>query len=269
MEKHLISFACKIKILFFAIMMILNLLSVETNSAGINFDYPLFLKLKPQEFGQIIFRYMPDKNEQGFYWNYTDNDQDVIWLDSTYTKTTLTDGNYYLSRKGITRVNVLEKKIIDHKQYEIPWMIVFEGTADKFGVNSISFFPTMPEIDGDICFRESFNVCEFLPFKSLTKVGISFKEICEKKFSAGNFEKVYILSHTNKKSVYGIWGTKSISGFSSSSFKLVELGNEKEICENLMGGWMVVKKHPRLLFLSSIQRILQKTYYYVARVLQF
>lgn len=208
------------------------------NSADVAPQYPALLKLKQQELGQLVFRFMPDKDDQGFSWNYRANDSNVIWLDKSYIETKLDDGTYYSSRKGIARVNVLgiKGKYLDHKEYEIPWAIIFEGAVGKFGVDSISFYPAMPERDGDICFGEGFSGCEFSPFKSLTKAGIKFKKICEKQLSAGNFEKAYILSNVQKKSVYGIWGASSGSGGSSNSFKLVELGNEKGMCKDLMGG---------------------------------
>ncbi|PJG67838.1 hypothetical protein [Acinetobacter seifertii] len=211
---------------------------MSAKSADVTVKYPALLKLKQQEFGQLIFKFMPDKDDQGFSWNYRANDPDVIWLDKSYIETKLEDDTDYSSRKGVTRVNVLGVKstYLDHKEYETPWAIIFEGTTGKFGVNSISFYPAMPERDGDICFGEGFKNCEFSPFKSLTKAGISFKKICEKQSSAGNFEKAYILSATNKKSVYGIWGGSSGSGGSSNEFKLIELGREKEMCKNLMGG---------------------------------
>ncbi|MGU3310608.1 hypothetical protein [Acinetobacter sp. M5A5_2a] len=208
------------------------------NSAEVTVQYPALLKLRQQEFGQLVLKFMPDKNDQEFYWNYRANDPNVIWLDKSYIETKLDDGTYYSSRKGIARVNVLgiKGKYLDHKEYEIPWAIMFEGMVGKFGVDSISFYPAMPEREGDICFGEGFSDCEFSPFKSLSKAGISFKKICDKQFSAGNFEKAYILSKNSKKSVYGIWGASSGSGGSSNSFKLVSLGNEKEMCKNLMGG---------------------------------
>lgn len=41
----------------------------------------------------------------------------------------------------VLRVNVLgvKGKYLDHKEYEIPWAIIFEGTVGKFGVDTISF----------------------------------------------------------------------------------------------------------------------------------
>ncbi|MFX9085444.1 hypothetical protein ABTN62_20540, partial [Acinetobacter baumannii] len=77
------------------------------NSADIAPQYPALLKLKQQELGQLVFRFMPDKDDQGFSWNYRANDPNVIWLDKSYIETKLDDGTYYSSRKGIARVNVL------------------------------------------------------------------------------------------------------------------------------------------------------------------
>ncbi|MDV7503955.1 hypothetical protein R4512_12560 [Acinetobacter baumannii] len=207
-------------------------------SENVSVQYPALLKLKQQELGQLIFKFMPNKDDQNFSWNYRANDPNVIWMDKSYIETKLDDGTYYSSRKGIARVNVLgvNGKYLDHKEYEIPWAIIFEGTVGKFGVDTISFYPAMPERDGDICFGEGFRDCEFSPFKSLTKAGISYKKICERQLSAGNFEKAYILSANKKKSVYGVWGASSGSGGSSNTFKLIQLGNEKKMCKNLMGG---------------------------------
>lgn len=232
-------FNFEIKMRNFIVALTLSLSPIiSANSADFTVQYPTLLKLKQQEFGQLVFKFMPNKNDQKFYWNYRANDPDVIWLDKSYIENKLDDGSYYSSRKGIARVNVLgiKGKYLDHKEYEMPWAIMFEGKVGKFGVDSISFYPAMPERDGDICFGEGFSDCEFSPFKSLAKAGIIFKKICEKQLSAGNFEKAYILSNAQKKSVYGIWGASSGSGGSSNSFKLVELGNEKGMCKDLMGG---------------------------------
>lgn len=48
------------------------------NSADVTVQYPALLKLKQQELGQLIFKFMPNKDDQNFSWNYRANDPNVI-----------------------------------------------------------------------------------------------------------------------------------------------------------------------------------------------
>ncbi len=202
--------------------------------------YPVTLKKLPQqEFGQLVYKLMPNKTEEKLYWDFRSNDKSIIWLDSFYVEKKLEDGTFHSSRKGVARVNVLGKKstIVDHRTYELPWSVMMEGTVGKFGPNTISLYPaTVSRENENICFGENFDNCEFSPFKSLTKASIKFKKVCEKNFGALNFEEAYLLTAPNKKAVYGVWQSSSGSGGTSNLFRIDYSENQKQVCDSLMGG---------------------------------
>ncbi|HCJ6432326.1 TPA: hypothetical protein NV462_000941 [Acinetobacter baumannii] len=202
--------------------------------------YPVTLKKLPQqEFGQLVYKLLPNKNEKKLYWDFRSNDKSIVWLDSFYVEKKLEDGTFHSSRKGVARVNVLGTKstIVDHRTYELPWSVMMEGTVGKFGPNTISLYPaTVAREYENICFGENFDNCEFSPFKSLTKANIKFKKVCEKNFGALNFEEAYLLTSPSKKAVYGIWQSSSGSGGTSNLFRIDYSENQKQVCDTLMSG---------------------------------
>lgn len=224
------------KIFLLAVFLSTN---IYAESSTISVYPPSLQKLKTQEFGQLVLKFIPDKQDRNVSWDYRANDPSIVWLDSSYLEEKLTDGSYYSSRKGVARVNVLGVKstYLDHRKYELPWTILMEGEVGKFGVNTVSFYPaTVSRVNENTCFGENFDNCEFSPFKSLSLARIKYKKVCEKELSAGNFEKAYLLSATGKIPVYGIWISSSGSGGTNNAFALNYSSNEKTMCKGLMGG---------------------------------
>jgi hypothetical protein len=79
----------------------------------------------------------------------------------------------------------------------------------KFGVTEIQFHPNLPDIDiidSSQCFGSEYQNCAFNPIQSLKRVGVNSKMICQDSFGSGsNFQKVYLLTSSNKKPTYAIY----------------------------------------------------------------
>ncbi len=119
----------------------------------------------------------------------------------------------------------------------MPWLVTLHGDAlGKFGVDSVIFYPYVlasnPNVSG-MCFGSTHENCDFTPFNSLKKVGISYKKICEKQMGADNFDIVYLLSKQGKKNTYAIWSQSSGSGGSSNSFTLDFSTSNAEVCKKV------------------------------------
>ncbi len=217
----------------------LLLCSVQTfaNTSELK-PYPVALnKLPQQEFGQLVYKLMPQKNQKNIFWDFKSNDRSIIWLDKTYIERKLPDGTIHSDRKGIARVNVLGVKstYLNYEKYELPWTVMMEGGLGKFGPNRINIYPaTASRNNEETCFGDNFDNCEFSPFKSLAKANIKYRKICEEDNGAVNFEKAYLLTSPNKEPLIGIWQSSGGSGGTSNQFVLDYTKDPETLCKNYM-----------------------------------
>ncbi|HFF5071126.1 TPA: hypothetical protein ACGDNJ_001516, partial [Acinetobacter baumannii] len=130
--------------------------------------YPTVLsKLPQQELGQVILKFMPNKNTNRIGWDYRANDTSIVWIDNSYQEIDNGDGTFESSRKGVARINVngVKSTYLKQRVYELPWSIMMKGERGKFGVNSVNFYPaTASRENENICFGEVYGNCEFKPF---------------------------------------------------------------------------------------------------------
>ena len=197
--------------------------------------YPLALKSLPQqEFGQVVLKFLPNKNINQIGWDYRANDPSIIWLDSSYEEEDLGDGNFESSRKGVARVNVngVTSTILDQRLYELPWSIMMKGARGKFGVTSVHFYPaTASRQNENACFGEIYGNCDFKPFKSFDKSKIKYKKLCEKIDNGINYRIAYLLSAVGKKDTYAIWSSNGGSGGSWNEFEIFYDQNKNNVCK--------------------------------------
>lgn len=199
---------------------------------------PTLQSLPSQELGQVVLKFMPSKSG-AVNWYTNANDRTITWIDSKYEETTLNDGTVRSSRRAVYRGNVngVKSTFLEKRIYEMPWLLTLNGDSlGKFGVSSVLFYPYVlaanPQ-DSGMCFGSTHENCEFSPFNSLKKSGISYKKICENQMGYGNFDVVYLLSKQGKKNTYGIWSQSSGSGGSSNSFALDYSTSNAEVCKKV------------------------------------
>lgn len=189
------------------------------------------------ELGQVVLKFMPS-NQETVDWSKNANDQNFQWLDNTYVEATSNDNrSIYSTRRAVYRGNVngVKSTFLEKRVYEMPWLVTLRGEGQgKFGVDSVTFFPYVlasnPD-DSGMCFGSTHNNCDFSPFNSLKRVGISYKKICENQMGAGNFDVIYLLSASGKKNTYGIWSQSSGSGGSSNAFELDFSTSNAKVCK--------------------------------------
>lgn len=189
------------------------------------------------ELGQAILKFMPSTIET-VDWSKNANDKNFKWLDSKYVEATRNDnGTIYSTRRAVYRGNVngVKSTFLEKRVYEMPWLVTLRGEKQgKFGVDSVTFFPYVLASDPDdsgMCFGSTHKNCDFMPFNSLKRVGITYKKICENQMGAGNFDIVYLLSASGKKNTYGIWSQSTGSGGSSNAFELDFSTSNAEVCK--------------------------------------
>lgn len=195
--------------------------------------------LPSQELGQVVLKFIPSVGET-VDWSKNANDLSFKWLDSKYVEATrYDDGTIYSTRRAIYRGNVngVKSTFLDKRVYEMPWLVTLRGEAQgKFGVDSVEFYPYVlakNSNDSSTCFGSTHENCDFTPFNSLKKAGITYKKICENQMGAGNFNIVYLLSKKGKKNTYGIWSQSDGSGGSSNSFELDFSSSNAEVCKKV------------------------------------
>lgn len=197
--------------------------------------YPTVLsKLPQQELGQVILKFMPNKNTNRIGWDYRANDTSIVWIDNSYQEIDNGDGTFESSRKGVARINVngVKSTYLKQRVYELPWSIMMKGERGKFGVNSVNFYPaTASRENENICFGEVYGNCEFKPFKSLERSKIAYKKLCEKIDNGINFKIAYLLSNKGKQDTFAIWSSSSGSGGSWTEFELYYNTNKNEVCK--------------------------------------
>lgn len=199
---------------------------------------PVLQSLPSQELGQVVLKFMPSTSDK-VNWYTNANDTTFIWIDSTYEETTLNDGTVRSSRRAAYRGNVngVKSMFLEKRMYEMPWLLTLNGDSlGKFGVNSVSFEPYVmvaASQNTGPCFGQTHENCEFNPFNSLKKAGISYKKICENNLEAGNFNIVYLLSKKGKKNTYGIWSQSAGSGGIANYFELDYSTSNAEICKKV------------------------------------
>lgn len=198
-------------------------------------------KLKSQEIGQVIKKFMPNSNEKGLSWDYKANDPMIIWLHKPYKEEVYVDGTVENLRKGVFRshVNGIRATYLEDKKYELPWQVVYNGYGmAKFGIDIIQFTPNLPDINiisSSNCFGIKFDNCAFDPLPSLKQVGINNKMVCrDKNGGGGTFEKVYLLTGNGKKPTYAIYSRSEGSGGSTSDFKLILNTTQEKVCKSII-----------------------------------
>jgi hypothetical protein len=225
--------------MFKKILLIASLaLPTITFAESIQIDSPTLQSLPSQELGQVVLKFMPSTSDT-VSWYTNANDTTFRWIDRKYTEITLDDGTVISSRRAVYRgkVNGVKSTYLDDRVYEMPWLLTLQGDSlGKFGVNSVSFEPYIIGIDSQdetTCFGSTHENCDFSPFNSLKKAGISYKKICENQMGYGNFDIVYLLSKQGKKNTYGIWSQSSGSGGSSNSFALDYSTSNAAVCKKV------------------------------------
>lgn len=221
-------------------ILLINFLALPViSTADVIRVYPASLQNLPtQELGQVVLKFMPSVGET-VDWYKNANNQSFKWLDSQYVEITRDDGTIYSTRRAIYRghVNGVKSTFLDKRVYEMPWLATLRGEAQgKFGVDSIEFYPYVlakNSDDSSICFGSTHENCDFTPFNSLKKVGITYKKICENQMGAGNFNIVYLLTKHGKKNTYGIWSQSAGSEGSSNSFALDYSSSNVEVCKKV------------------------------------
>lgn len=193
-------------------------------------------KLKMQEIGYAIKKFLPSSNVSRIDWDYKSNDQSIIWLHKPYLEQRLNDGSFETVRKGVFRSNVLgvQTTYLQDRKYELPWSVIYKGGMAKFGVTEIQFHPNLPDIDiidSSQCFGNEYQNCDFNPIQSLKRVGINSKMVCQDSIGSGsNFQKVYLLTASNKKPTYAIYSMSTGSGGSSTDFTLILQATKNTVC---------------------------------------
>lgn len=199
---------------------------------------PLLKKLLSQELGQVVLKFMPSTSSK-VDWYTNANDNSFVWIDPTFVETTLNDGTVYSSRRGVFRghVNGVKSTFLYNRVHEMPWVATMEGQNPKFGVQSVILNPAVVLLNNKngegTCFGSTHENCNFSPFTSLKRVGITYKKVCENQLGAGNFKIAYLLTKKGKKDTYGVWGESSGSGGSSNSFELDYSTSKAEICKKI------------------------------------
>ncbi len=181
------------------------------------------------EFGQLVVELMPDSsNTSNLYeWSHLSNDKKIRWLDETYS----IEGNQS-SRKGVVRVNVQNHitTYFSGKEYELPWAIIYQtNNLPKFGVDSISIFPALPDSasrESSNCFEFGHKNCEFGVLPSLKQAGIEVQEVCRGSFSTYG----YRLMAVGKKEVFAIHSISRGSGGASAYFEIYPNLSKDEFC---------------------------------------
>lgn len=221
------------------LLMTIFALPAISSAEAIHVNPTSLQSLPSQELGQVVLKFMPSIGET-VDWYKNANDKNFKWLDSKYVETTRDDnGTIYSTRRAVYRGNVngVKSTFLDKRVYEMPWLVTLRGEAQgKFGVDSVVFYPYVlsrnPD-DSGMCFGSTHENCEFTPFNSLKKAGITYKKICENQMGAGNFDIAYLLSKKGKKNTYGIWSQSAGSGGSSNSFELDFSASNVEVCKKV------------------------------------
>lgn len=204
----------------------------------VKIDSPVLQSLPSQELGQVILKFIPSASGT-INWYTNANDTTFRWIDRKYIEITLDDGTVTSSRRAVYRGNVngVKSTYLDNHVYEMPWLLTLQGDSlGKFGVDSVLFEPYIIGIhsqDETTCFGSTHENCDFKPFNSLKKAGISSKKICENQMGSGNFDIVYLLSKSGKKNTYGIWSQSLGSGGSSNSFTLDYSTSDSAVCKKV------------------------------------
>lgn len=207
-------------------------------SASLEVYPPSLKKLPSQELGQVVLKFMPSTSSK-VNWYTNANDNSFVWIDPTFVETTLNDGTIYSSRRGVFRghVNGVKSTFLYNRVNEMPWIATMEGQNPRHGVQAIRLNPAVVLLnnrneEGD-CFGSTHENCEFSPFLSLKRSGITYKKICENKIGAGNFRIAYLLTKAGKKNTYGVWEESSGSGGKANIFTLDYSENKTDICEKI------------------------------------
>jgi hypothetical protein len=183
------------------------------------------------ELGEAILLFMPNKNEP-VNWDFR-SDAPVIWLTEGYTET----GSYEkftekAFRKGSMRINVdgVQSTILRKTKEELAWRIRYSTDNEaRFGVESITL-----SIDGGVnddresCFGNLYGNCVFNPEKSMSKVGIKFKKVCETKTSS---YVGYELTHGDKKTLARLVNNSG-SGGEESWFEIYFSKKAQDLCKD-------------------------------------
>lgn len=176
---------------------------------------PELIGFHAYELGELVKNLMPDaqKNQMLEIWQWDDlaNDTKIRWITNGYkeeynshTLSTIS------SREGLARVHQLGERVsqLKDRKYEVPWLIRYEGTDARFGVNLITL---QPKSDAMISFAD--------PTPSLKQQSIKITAICSQSF-LGEMTDVSLLEARNKQPVYLI---DRSSGGSGGEIRWLEL----------------------------------------------